>query len=99
MVWEAEQPGIAGVFSRVEIYNMDISLENSVRIMELNDVWGYFAQDETLNVRSRPNPLNSAQYFYAFKVFELTFVSLSVCKTVTKCVTYQKIRIKYYIMK
>lgn len=90
MVWEAEQPGITGVFSRVEIYNMDISLENSVRIMELNDVWGYFAQDEMLNARSWPNLLNSALYFYAFEVFGLTFVSVSVCKTVTKCFTYKK---------
>lgn len=35
----AEWPGITGVFSRVEIHNMDISLESSAGIMVLNDVW------------------------------------------------------------
>lgn len=50
MAWEAEQPGITGVFSRVEIYNMVISLENRIQIIELNDVRVYFAHDDELNV-------------------------------------------------
>lgn len=50
MVWEAEQPGITGVFSRVEIYNMVVSLENTIQIKELNDVRRYFARDDKLNV-------------------------------------------------
>ncbi len=35
VVWETEQPGITGVFSRVEIHNMVISLENRMRIIGL----------------------------------------------------------------
>lgn len=50
MVWEAEQPGITGVFSRVEIYNTVISLENTIQIIELNDVRRYFAQVDKINV-------------------------------------------------
>lgn len=42
-VCEGKQPGFTGVFSRVEIHNMVISLENRIRIIDWNNVRIYFA--------------------------------------------------------